>query len=68
MCDRLRHPEDAFELQKKYLNSPDRKVYWSPNVIKSICKNNRDLIGSEYKNEMFSLGLLMLEIGCGKSI
>lgn len=46
----------------------NKKLYWSPNVLKSIGKNDRELIGSEYKNEMFSLGLLMLEIGCGRSI
>ena len=68
LCDRLKHTEDAFELQKKYLKKHKRKVYWSPNVLKSIVNNNREFLGSEYKNEMFSLGLLMLEVGCGHSI
>lgn len=39
-------------------------MYVSPCLLKALVTGNRELAGSEYKNEMFALGMLMLEIGC----
>ena len=64
LCDRLKHTEDAFTLQQRLLRDPKRRLYLSPSLLKGLISNNRDVIGSEYKNEMFALGLLMLEMAC----
>ena len=38
-------------------------MYLSPSLFKALVTGNKEIAGSEYKNEMFALGLLMLEIG-----
>jgi serine/threonine protein kinase len=72
LCDRLRMPGNAYDVQSQiYINSAKKRMYMSPvlwHMVNEGKKNLKDFKVDEKKNDVWSLGMVLLSAGLGKTV